>query len=194
MTPSRRADAARALGCEVSELAPVTVAGVEYPRFRVLARDNEHCVQVFNALARQDADAPAVRELAARFVACTRGMGPTVAERYLAERIHRFVRETVKFQAEEDETSRPPGLTFALGAGDCDEHAGLVCALGWSAGLRARVVGIRDASGDITHVCAVLGVGGVSYWAETTVDAHFGEHPKAAARRLGMYDRVDVVG
>lgn len=39
-----------------------------------------------------------------------------------------------------------------------------------------------------THAVAQLCVDGRCQWAETTVDAFFGEHPLAAASRLGLLD------
>ncbi len=192
---SERAQICAQLGCTVTFTGNVDLEGVSYPTYRIEARNNEHLVQVFNEMARAaSTNDPAIREIASRYLADAREKGPAERELYLARRIHKYVQETCSFQREEVETSRPPAMTFALGSGDCDEQACLVASLAWACGLSAVVAPLRDSSGEISHVCAVIGVGSSNLWAETTVGAKLGEHPLAAAQRLGLASRSDIVG
>ncbi len=197
MQPSDRAALCLAMGCKVLYAGHVEFMGTSYPVWKIFARSNDHLVEVFNGLAALTArEDPNVRSISAQYTARADhgGLKGVARERYIAERIQQYVRETTKFQREEQETSRPPDMTFALGAGDCDEQASLVASLAWAAGLSACVVGLRDDEGEITHVCSQIEVNGVPTWVETTVDAAFGEEPRAAVARLGLAERRDVVG
>jgi hypothetical protein len=59
-------------------------------------------------------------------------------------------------------------------------------------GEKARIVGVSNAQGKVGHVAAVVFDGKHWCWAETTIDARFGEHPRAAAKRLGIAHRPDI--
>jgi hypothetical protein len=68
-----------------------------------------------------------------------------------------------------------------------------VAALAMAGGLKAGVVGVPNSQGAVGHVAPVIHDGSGWHWAETTVDAAFGEHPRAAAKRLGLQHRRDVL-
>jgi hypothetical protein len=60
-------------------------------------------------------------------------------------------------------------------------------------GAKARVAGVANAHGKVGHVAPQLHDGARWWWAETTVPARFGEHPRAAAKRLGLtHARPDI--
>ena len=61
-----------------------------------------------------------------------------------------------------------------------------------AAGGKARIVGVPNSRGRVAHVAPQAFHDGAWHWAETTVDAAFGEHPRIAARRLGLNRRPDV--
>jgi len=79
-------------------------------------------------------------------------------------------------------------FTLASGSGDCDDHARPVFALALAGGLPAAIAFLHHGgpSAQPTHAVAQLGLGGRLRWAETTIDAAFGEHPLDAAIRLGL--------
>lgn len=188
---SRRVETARALGCEVVAIGTLERAdGPPIPALLVDARDNDHAVALAQAIAVDDAaHDPEVRTWAAY----ARARLPEADDDALARLVHRIVRDHVAFTLEADETFRGAGTTFRLGQGDCDDHAIAVATLALALGLPARIVGLRNAERDITHACAQIHVGGAWRWAETTLDADFGEHPRDCAIRLGVLDRGDVL-
>lgn len=100
---------------------------------------------------------------------------------HIGELIQRYVRTWIQFAPEPIETFVAPGMLLTERVGDCDDHACLVAALGLACGLRADLVGFwRGAR--CHHVTAALD----GAYAETTVDARYGEDPLAAASRLGL--------
>jgi Transglutaminase-like superfamily len=122
--------------------------------------------------------------------------GPEVA--------HAFVKGRVRFEPEEEETFQTPTATFQRGEGDCDDSSRALVALAHAAGIPGRYVYFLQA-GQPAHVVAQLWDGPVPsgalpedspawMWAETTIDADFGEHPFTAYARLGKGPRPDLDG
>jgi len=105
--------------------------------------------------------------------------------------LHAFIQARVRFTPEPVETFQSPATTLALGYGDCDDSARALVAIARRRGIPARLVYFLQ-DGQPAHVAAQLYQGGWR-WAETTIHAHFGEHPFAAMRRLGL-KRSDMSG
>ncbi len=192
---ARRRDLVRALGFAVFDAPPLELHGRLYPQFRARIDDNRGAMRLFNALAIDDAQHdPIIRAMGRRFrhLAEREPRGGVTVDRAIARRIHAFVRQ-LRFQAEEEETSRAPGLTFALRAGDCDDHAYAVVSYALAAGLPARMAPLLNSLGEISHTVPVIDIDGEPTWAETTVAARLGEHPFAAANRVAA-GRTDITG
>ncbi len=132
--------------------------------------------------------------------AVARSIGLNVHQRFapdearMAQAIQSYVKKNVAYLPEPVETFQAPWYTLKLGVGDCDDHANLVHAVARNAGLKARIVPVRDKQGRIRHACAQMLVDGVWSWVETTLDADFDEAPKAAANRLKATSRSDISG
>ncbi len=140
------------------------------------------------ALAVEDARTPGAHRLASELRASTAG------DEDFARAVHAFVRERVRFERERVEEFETGGYTLELGAGDCDAHFRLVYAILEAGGLHSGLALLHhgDGSGP-AHAVAVVQLGGVWTWVETTVAAHFGEPPNDAARRLHLTtDRTDI--
>jgi Transglutaminase-like superfamily len=143
-------------------------------------------------LTDQDAGDPVVRMWAFEILAATAGMigetddGPTLSPELLAafvRAVHYNVITQIKFRHEPVETFQSARLTLELGAGDCDDHARLLVATLKSAGVEARLAFFE--SGDQpSHVVPLVRDGEGWWWAETTIDARFGEPPLDALDRL----------
>jgi Transglutaminase-like superfamily len=110
-----------------------------------------------------------------------------------------WVQSHVRFELETTETFASPLATFDDGFGDCDDSARVFVVLSRCAGWPARFVYFTQ-SGQPAHVCAQVwtpgpadGAAGAWQWAETTIAARLGEHPFAAAQRLGK-GRPDLDG
>ena len=77
------------------------------------------------------------------------------------------------------ETVQSPTVTLSLGAGDCDDHSGLVAGLAMAVGIpaRLRVIGYTD--DHLVHIFPELFVNGRWYAADTTEPQRgFGWRPK----------------
>jgi hypothetical protein len=173
-----RRSAGRA-GCVVRELAPGPTSVGTYSRGRVECPDGWAAAKMLLALAVEDAHTPGARRLAAML----RGEAPTDAA-YRA-RVQAFVKASVRFAPEVGEIFQNGGYSIAAGVGDCDDHARLVFALYLAGRLPAFLAFLHKGAGP-THVTAVGCAAGSCEWVETTVDARIGEHPYAAAARLGL--------
>lgn len=144
------------------------------------------------AMAEEDARTPGARELAAQL----RASHPS--DQDFAQAVQRYV-QRIPFVREKGEVFQSGALTMARGAGDCDDHFRLVYALARAGGLRGALAlthhgdDAPPAKRGPTHAAAMLDVGGRREWAETTVPAQWGEHPFAAARRLGLLSMRDDV-
>jgi Transglutaminase-like superfamily len=114
---------------------------------------------------------------------------------YPAE-IHSFVTDRVRYLHGQVQRWATPTRTLLAGYGDCGNSARAVMSLakfhGWPSRLRVFTKTDRDPGilGKVTtypaHVAAEVWDGARWKWAECVVPARFGEHPLAAARRLGL--------
>lgn len=134
------------------------------------------------AAAEEDAKKPAARDLALEL----RRQAPS--DEAFARAVHAFVKSRVRFVREVGELFQGSAYTLGAGAGDCDDHARAVYAIATAGGLPAVLAFLhhKGPGAQPTHAVAQLCPNGRCYWAETTVDAAFGEHPLAAAQRLGL--------
>ena len=195
---NRRAELARLAGCKVTRGGDVTIGATVYPSWDIDFRSNAQIIELLNVWAHDDAQHDqAIARIANNFRAWASSLNaagaPAFAELALAKKVHKFVRDVIRFQPEEVEAHRVSSLTLALGAGDCDDQSVFLAALAEACGLPARVEGIKI-RGEIAHACSRIRVASRWEWAETTVPAIFGEHPLAAARRLGLKQRTDLTG
>ena len=93
--------------------------------------------------------------------------------------LQKLVQNTISYQIEEFEVWRDPGVTWDLGFGDCDDQARLVHYLAILSGCEARLAYLSK-DGEAIHVWAVVDGSAC----ETTIQAHWGEDPIAAKKRL----------
>jgi transglutaminase-like putative cysteine protease len=172
-------------GCRVLAANRLHDGGLAY---RVTCSDHRAKVGLLANLAEYDARTPDVRRFAEQIVA---GARDTAQQ---ARALHAFVRDRVVFTREPIETFSPTMHTLTIGAGDCDDSARALMALALALGLRARLETLPPLSSGRTpkHVAAQLFVDGAWRWAETTIAGELGEHPVAAARRLGVVTRGDI--
>lgn len=124
---------------------------------------------------------PQVRQLALQIV---RGVANKDSAGELAA-IYEWVKQNIRFRGEWDETIQAPEVTLKFGAGDCDDHSVLLCALLGSIGYRCRfkTVAVRGER-DFTHVYAEA-LDPASGWTalDTTVDqAYPGWEPPDLSR------------
>lgn len=143
-------------------------------------------------LAQEDAADPVVRAWALDLqAAASRWLGepigsPTRSSALvdeLARTIHGNVQEQILFIHEPKETFQSARVTMATQAGDCDDHARLVYALARAAGLKAKLIFLEDDAQPV-HVVAQIEDSRGYQWAETTIDAAYGEPPLQAYARL----------
>ena len=109
----------------------------------------------------------------------------------IAALVQKFVQANVRFLPEPRGKFQPTGRTLALGVGDCDCSARATMALLRAAGLRA---GLQTLGTPPRHVAAAVQLGGSWRWLDTSIAALPGEHPVAAAKRLGLTVRSDITG
>lgn len=190
-------------GCRVLETRAVNERGESYAVLELDCEDNEHAIRFLNLAARHDAWHPKVRSLALSLRKTLRaelGREPTTAE--LAALVEQYVQRHVSFVREKDEVFQHALYTLNAGAGDCDDHARLVAALLFASGLEAKIEGVKNSSGALSHVAPLVRDRGAWRWVETTIrkeqhggDARYGEPPLDAAKRLGIgAARHDVAG
>lgn len=186
----------RALGASVDDRGPVRVAGIDARELTIACDSNEEAIDLLNAYARDDAaDGPRVRALAGALAAWCDRAAPilgTTARALFARRAHALVRDGIAYVDDPDQVYRSSDVTLALAAGNCVNSARVVCALCLAAGVPARIVGVRDADGEIAHACAQIDDGDGWRWAEATFPARFGVDPRDEAERLGVAARDDI--
>lgn len=160
-------------------------------------------------LSDQDAANPVVRAWSLEILSDTADAigesdGPTVSPELRdasARSIWRHVKALIKFVHEPEETFQAADVTMQTRAGDCDDHARLVYALAVAQHIPAKLIFFAEpvdsplptvlwSIGGETqpvHVVAQLqDSDGTWQWAETTVDAEYGEEPHDAIDRLGL--------
>lgn len=185
--PELAARIARAAGCRIERTTRLHDGSWAH---RVVCRDHRAKVRLLDALASYDASTPDVRRLAERIASGARSSAEQAA------RLHAYVRDRVTFTREPIETFSPTLHVLAVAAGDCDDSTRALLALFRAVGLHARPATLPplDSGRPPRHVAAQVQLGGAWRWAETTLRAQLGEHPIAAAQRLGVVTRGDVTG
>jgi transglutaminase-like putative cysteine protease len=178
--------AADCAGCRVLAKSRLDMGdGSSLPVLELECGDNVTAIRFLNHAALKDTGDPEVRDLALRLLAAHPDQLP--------QAVHVFVKIVVRFVREKTETFQHTKYTLRRRAGDCDDHARCVVALVLAGGGKARIVGVPNREGKVAHVAPQTFHDGAWRWAETTVDAAFGEHPRMAARRLGLNrQRPDV--
>lgn len=176
--------AARRASCRVTH----AYSGGAHAAALIECPDGWAAARMLTALAESDVLRPDVQQLALML----RVAAPS--DEAFARQVQAFVKANVRFEREKGEVFTGPAVTLGAGFGDCDDHARLVYALAKAGGIDARMALLfkRGAPGP-SHAVAQLGVSGAWWWAETTVDALFGEQPFDAAKRLGLLaEREDI--
>lgn len=169
---------------------------------RVPGRNPALCRRLCTSIAVAWGSHPAMRDAAALVTAGADGRSP----RPLAESIHRWCRDEIRFLPEPGEQIQTPGLTLRRRFGDCDDQATLVAALLLSVRVSCRLmllaepavkswrrslvsIGPDDAVGKrrAFHIWTQAFVDGVWLDLETCDPrARFGEHPADLMRRIGI--------
>lgn len=179
---------AQLAGCTVLASSFLESHGRWFPVLELECNDNACAIRFVNLAAQHDASDPEVRTLALSL----RRAHPSPRAHAIA--IHDFVKAAVVFVRELREVFQHTLYTLRMRAGDCDDHARVVAALAFAGGLKARIEGLKNSRGNIAHAAPQIFESGAWHWAETTVNAAYGEHPKDAARRLKVTNRTDVLG
>jgi hypothetical protein len=181
--------AAANAGCRV-----LSIRYVDTPVGRVIVArfegpDNEAAFRLLCEFAADDVGDPVARTIGLQL---RQRFGPDQVR--MAKALQKWVQENVQYLREPTETFQAPWYTVRTGVGDCDDHANLVHAIAQNAGLKARIVPVRNREGTISHACTQIYVDGVWSWAETTLQADFDESPRVAASRLRAEGRTDIAG
>lgn len=160
---------------------------------KIACTDGWQAAKLLLALAIEDSKTPGAIALAAQLRADAGG-----TDLAFARAIQAYVKARVKFVREEGEIFQSGQITLARGAGDCDDHFRLAYAIARAGGLDAGLGLLYHADAPPpyngpTHAGSVLCPSGACVWAETTVDAFFGEEPNAAAARLGLVSERDDI-
>jgi transglutaminase-like putative cysteine protease len=145
-----------------------------------LHEESADAIAYLNGAAARDASRPEILALARRIRSAYSG------DEAFARAVQTLVKASVSFVREARETFQHARQTLRRRAGDCDDHARAVVALARAGGGKGRLIGFPNARGILEHVAPLLWDGRRFRWAETTMDARFGEFPSAAARRLGV--------
>ena len=150
-------------------------------------------------LAEEDAGDPIVRAWSLEILAATAAelglragptVGPALRDAY-ARALHANVQDQIKFVHEPVETFQSARVTMQTGAGDCDDHARLLYALAVAGNLPAKLVFFESDDQPIHVVAQLQDSDGSWQWAETTIDADYGEEPHAALARLDLGSDAD---
>lgn len=174
----------------ICKRAGCRVERVESGSSLLLCRSHAGKVRLLDELGEHGARTPGIRR-AVEAVATESGTGAA-----LLVALHRLVRDGVSNFGERVETFSPALRTLVLGLGDCDDQAILLLALLRCAGFEARpaVLPPPSTGRPPRHVAPQVHWRGAWLWLEPTIDAEPGEHPLAAARRLGIQHRPDLTG
>lgn len=144
-----------------------------------------------------------IRQLAleiARIAAERRHRGGRLSAPELASEVQLQVAGRVRYLGEAGDVIQDAWTTWVTGFGDCDCQTRLVLALCRALGVDVDTVAFHR-SDAILHVCAALRghmipemKGRDRVYLETTLGPgiRFGEHPYAAAVRLGAHERRDL--
>ncbi len=179
--PNTLAVIARRCGCVVQLSQTLHDGSMAY---ELRCPSHEAKVRLLAALADYDSKHPEIIRLAEKLAASADGQPWQIAQT-----IHAFVRDGVRHLPEPREKFQPTGRTLALGIGDCDDTSRAVMALLKAAGLRG---GLLTLGKPPRHVSAAVQLGGGWRWLDASLAARAGEHPLAAAKRLGLKVRQDL--
>lgn len=152
--------------------------------YEIRLRSHADKVALLDALASFDARDPRVRRVAEHLTAPAR-QSPSAA----VEALHAAVRDGVAFAPELVETFQHTLRTIETARGDCDDSTRALVALARSIGIPARLATLGTPP---THVYPELHATGTWLPAEPSIPAQLGEHPLAAAARLGIQTRPDI--
>lgn len=187
--------AARGAGLSLDQVEHVPLAGSPDGwtiATRMTFEDPWAAARLLQILADEDASDPMVRAWSLEILQATAdelgldASGPTLPPELLdayAQALHANVQEHIRFIHEPKETFQSARVTMLLGAGDCDDHARLLYSLARAGGLGAQLLFFEEDDQPI-HVVAKLRDSVGWQWAETTLDARFGEEPFEALERL----------
>lgn len=114
-----------------------------------------HTIRIMRGFVqgREGAPCPSIRQLALQL---TRGIEASDKAAQL-QAVLDWVKKHIDFRGEYKETLQTPLVTLQMGAGDCDDHSMLICALMKSLGFRTRFNTVAADSDDpqqFTHVFA----------------------------------------
>lgn len=202
--------AARAAGLQIESVERVPVAGGGTAlSARMTFDDPWAAARLLYILSEEDAGDPVVRAWALAILADAadalgEDVGPTVSPALhdaYNRSVHEHVKRTIKFVHEEIETFQAARVTMQTRAGDCDDHARLVYALVVALTFPAVLVFFEEPDGSplptvlwmvgestqpVHVVCKLQDSDGTWQWAETTIDADYGEEPHDAIERLEL--------
>lgn len=186
-TPEEAAKIARACGCRITRVHELPDGELAY---RVDARKHRNKVLLLAELAAYDSRTPEVRRAAELAAAGARNASEQI------EALHAYVRDRVTFTKEPIETFSPTMHVLDVGMGDCDDSARALMALGGALGHRMGCATLPPASSRKLplHVAAIVRRPEGWRWLETSIAALPYEHPMAAAQRLGIKTRPDIMG
>jgi len=105
-------------------------------------------------------------------------------------RLHEYVRDNIRYVQDVRgvETVQTPTLTLDLGAGDCDDHALLICSLLESINHKTRFMAVGFQPGEIDHVFCETKIGHDYVAAETTEPVPLGWRPPDVVDHIVMYN------
>jgi hypothetical protein len=176
----------------VRSVERVPIAGVgELLASRMTFSDPWDAARFLHERAEEDAADPVVRAYALAIVAAVARelgeSGPMMSARLrdaVARALWKNVQTFVRFIEEPKETFQTARVTLMLGSGDCDDHALLLFALARAAGVPVQMLFLDEDDQPVHVVDRMADSDGSWQWAETTVDAAYGEEPLAAVARL----------
>lgn len=195
--------AAKAAGLDVTgiELVPVAGGGTTLSA-RMRFKDPWAAARLLVQLSAEDAGDPVVRAWAQEIAEATidelgAPAGPTIPGPLrddIARALHANVQGQIHFVHEPIETFQAAWVTMQAQEGDCDDHARLLYALAAALAIPVEMTFFEEwdpAAGQTVPAHAVVRMqdsDGSWQWAETTIDADYGEEPHDALDRLVVDD------
>ncbi len=171
--------AANRSGCRVLSMGTRSTSLGQYVTARLACPHGWAGAALLSALAEEDAATAGARDAALELRRAHPGDDGFARAVFEAAKRLRFDREA-------GEVFAMGSYTWDAGGGDCDDHARAVVALLRAGGLPARIAYLHAPGREPSHAVAQVWLDGSGWtWLESTLDARMGEHPIAAARRLG---------
>jgi hypothetical protein len=186
-------DAADRAGLVVTSMQRVPTAGGGSELSADMAFDDPWAAaRLLTDLSEEDAGDAVVRAWALDMLDATAAAigepeGPTISPELrdeVARTIHANVQNEIKFVHEPKETFQSARVTIESHAGDCDDHARLVYALARVLDIPAELVFFEADEQPIHVVARLQDSSGIWQWAETTIEAGYGEDPHEALARI----------